>query len=218
MLPLVSTWTRMTSPHWPPFMLFGSVGQPSTRRYGLGSSAGRGYCACCARVTLPNVKIAATSNQSLVSSISTSPGQRVCNTIVLEKQQKTASVLVAHCLRLKHTSESDDGTTLIHHCFCLPDAERVVATAQNYRGEAVPVGTRTEPIEFSQLRFLTFVFGREGPMDAPLSTPPVSGREYFIEADVFGIESAASIRFQVVDTDNRALRTLTMWKASDSSD
>jgi len=55
-------------------------------------------------------------------------------------------------------------------------------------------------------------------MDAPLSTPPVAGREYFVEADMFGIESAASIRFQVVDTDNHLLQTLTMWKASDSSD
>src|SRR5215831_3700386 len=42
-LPLGSTWTRMTSPHFPPFMSFGSFGQPSTRRYGLGSSVGFGY-------------------------------------------------------------------------------------------------------------------------------------------------------------------------------
>ena len=94
----------------------------------------------------------------------------------------------------------------------------IIAQAQSYRGEAVPVVTRNNAIEFSRLRFLTFVFGREGPMDAPLSTPPVAGREYFVEADVFGIESAASIRFQVVDAGSRPLQTLTMWKASDSSD
>jgi len=93
-----------------------------------------------------------------------------------------------------------------------------LASAQSYRGEAVPVVARSNPIEFSRLRFLTFVFGREGPMDAPLSTAPVAGREYFVEADVFGIESAASIRFQVIDTGGRTLQTLTMWKASDSSD
>jgi len=68
------------------------------------------------------------------------------------------------------------------------------------------------------MRFLTFAFGREGPMDAPLRTPPVMGREYFVEADVFGIEGAASIRFELLDAAGRALQTLTMWKASDGSD
>src|SRR2546422_7789329 len=37
MLPLGSRSALINSPHWPPFMLLGSVGQPSTRRYGLGS-------------------------------------------------------------------------------------------------------------------------------------------------------------------------------------
>src|SRR5690242_8239736 len=38
----------MTSPHLPPFMLAGIVGQPCANRYGLGSSLGFGYlvCAC----------------------------------------------------------------------------------------------------------------------------------------------------------------------------
>jgi len=89
--------------------------------------------------------------------------------------------------------------------------------AQNYRGEAVPVAQRVDPIEFSRLRFLTFAFGREGPMDTPLPTPPVMGREYFVEADVFGIESAATIRFELLDAAGRPLQTLTMWKATDSS-
>ena len=74
-----------------------------------------------------------------------------------------------------------------------------VANAQNYRGEAIPVVQRIDPVEFTRLRFLTFAFGREGPMDAPLSTPPVAGREYFFEADIFGIESAATIRFELLD-------------------
>src|SRR5437773_1500221 len=90
-------------------------------------------------------------------------------------------------------------------------------TAQNYRGEAVPIVERASPVEFSRLRFLTFVFGREGPMDAPLRTPPVKGREYFVEADVFGIESVASIRFELVDGTGHSLQTLTMWKASAGS-
>ena len=68
--------------------------------------------------------------------------------------------------------------------FCLA-LGRSVTSAQNYRGEAVPVVERVDPVEFSRLRFLTFAFGREGPMDAPLPTPPVAGREYFVEADVF---------------------------------
>jgi hypothetical protein len=68
-----------------------------------------------------------------------------------------------------------------------------IALAQSYRGEALSVAQRAAPIEFSRLRFLTVAFGREGPMDTPLSTPPVMGREYFVEADLSGIESAASI-------------------------
>src|SRR5215831_4682214 len=48
MLPSRATCTRMTSPHRPPFMLLGRVGQPSTRRYGLGRSVGLGYEGCCA--------------------------------------------------------------------------------------------------------------------------------------------------------------------------
>jgi hypothetical protein len=89
--------------------------------------------------------------------------------------------------------------------------------AQNYRGEALPVAQRADPVEFSRLRFLTFAFGREGPMDAPLSTPPVMGREYFVEADVFGIESAANIRFELLGATGSTLQTLTMWKASDGA-
>jgi len=94
----------------------------------------------------------------------------------------------------------------------------VSANAQNYRGQAVPVTERQDPLEFSRLRFLTFAFGHEGPMDTPLSTPPVAGREYFVEADVFGIESAATIRFELVDAAGRSLQTVTMWKATDGSD
>jgi hypothetical protein len=91
------------------------------------------------------------------------------------------------------------------------------AQAQSYRGEALPLAQRAVPLEFSRLRFLTFAFGREGPMDAPLSTPPVMGREYFVEADLSGIESAESIRFELLDAAGRSLQTLAMWKASDSS-
>jgi len=90
--------------------------------------------------------------------------------------------------------------------------------AQNYRGEAVPVVERVDPIEFSRMRFLTFVFGHEGPMDMPLTTPPVAGREYFVEADVFGIETAANIRFELVDESGRPLQTPVMWKGADASD
>ena len=92
-----------------------------------------------------------------------------------------------------------------------------VAYAQDYRGQAVPVTRPADPVEFSRARFLTLVFGREGPMDAPLRTAPVSGREYFVEADVFGIESAASIRFELADAAGRALQPLTLWKATDAS-
>jgi hypothetical protein len=90
--------------------------------------------------------------------------------------------------------------------------------AQNYRGEAVPVIERVDPIELSRMRFLTFAFGHEGPMDTPLKTPPVAGREYFVEADVFGIEAAANIRFELVDASGRALQTPVIWKGSDGLD
>jgi hypothetical protein len=92
------------------------------------------------------------------------------------------------------------------------------ANAQNYRGQAVPVVQRVDPVELSRFRFLTFVFGREGPMDTPLQAAPVAGREYFVEADIFGIESAAAVRFELVDAAGRSLQTLTMWKANDGAD
>src|SRR5262245_14856277 len=57
MSPFSSTWTRMTSPHLPPFIVFGRLGQPSTRRYGFGSSVGLGYGVCCARAASPNTNI-----------------------------------------------------------------------------------------------------------------------------------------------------------------
>jgi hypothetical protein len=129
----------------------------------------------------------------------------------LEKSTHSADCINHYSL----TNFQFSSGTFLFICLAL---SAVVADAQSYRGEAVPVVARSNPIEFSRLRFLTFVFGREGPMDAPLSTTPVAGREYFVEADVFGIESAASIRFQVVDAGSRTLQTLTMWKASDSSD
>jgi hypothetical protein len=90
--------------------------------------------------------------------------------------------------------------------------------AQNYRGQAVPVTQRRDPVELSRFRFLTFVFGHEGPMDTPLQTPAVAGREYYVEADVFGIESVATIRFELVDVSGRSLHTITMWKAGDGAD
>jgi hypothetical protein len=90
--------------------------------------------------------------------------------------------------------------------------------AQSYRGEAVPVVVRANSIEFlDDLEFLTLAYGHGGPMYAPLDTPPVMGREYFIEVDIFGIESAASIRFELVDSEGRSLQTLTLWKSSDDS-
>ena len=68
-----------------------------------------------------------------------------------------------------------------------------VASAQTYQGEAIPVTQRVDPVEILQLRFLTFAFGREGPMDTPLATPPVAGNEYFFEADVFGIDQRSLV-------------------------
>src|SRR6266849_4746543 len=58
MLPSLATCTLMTSPQRPPFMLLGRVGQPSTRRYGLGSSVGLGYRVCWACAAAPNMAIA----------------------------------------------------------------------------------------------------------------------------------------------------------------
>jgi hypothetical protein len=93
-----------------------------------------------------------------------------------------------------------------------------IARAQSYSGEAIPVVQRVDSVEFSRLRFLTFAFGREGPMDVPLSTPPVAGREYFFEGGVFGIESVATIRFELLDATGRSLQTIAVWKDSDAYD
>jgi hypothetical protein len=93
-----------------------------------------------------------------------------------------------------------------------------VVNAQNYRGEAIPVVQRMDPVELSRARFLTFAFGHEGPMDTPLATPSVAGREYFFEADVFGIESVGTIRFELLDTTGRSLQLLNVWKETDASD
>src|SRR5262245_26524253 len=92
-----------------------------------------------------------------------------------------------------------------------------IVAAQSYRGEANTIVHRADPVEFLRIRFLTFAFGREGPMDAPAPMPPVGDREYFVEADIFGIESAATIRFEIVDINGRSLQTIAMWKQSDSS-
>ena len=90
--------------------------------------------------------------------------------------------------------------------------------AQTFRGTAVQIAGRAEPVELLRFRFLTFAFGHEGPMDTPLSTRPVNGRQYLVEADVSGIESAATIRFELVDTANRPLQTPAFWKTSDGAD
>jgi hypothetical protein len=91
------------------------------------------------------------------------------------------------------------------------------ASAQTYRGEAIPLVQRVDPVEFLRLRFLMLTFGREGPMDAPVSTPPVAGREYLVEADISGIESAATIRFELAELAGRPVQTVTMWKSSDGA-
>jgi hypothetical protein len=92
-----------------------------------------------------------------------------------------------------------------------------LAPAQDYRGDAVPVAERTDPIAFYRLRFLTFAFGHEGPMEMPLSTTPVTGHEYLVEADIFGIESVATLKFELVDVTGRPLQTLHLWKSSDGA-
>ena len=52
-------------------------------------------------------------------------------------------------------------------------------------------------------------------MEAPLRTAPIVGHEYFVEADVSGIESVANIRFELVDEMGRKFQTLNLWKAAD---
>lgn len=91
--------------------------------------------------------------------------------------------------------------------------------AQDYRGQVAPepAARSAAAVEFNRFRFLVFSFGREGPSDIPLRGTPVQGREYFAEADLSGIGAAASVRFEVTDTAGRTLRTLTMWKATDSA-
>ncbi len=89
--------------------------------------------------------------------------------------------------------------------------------SQTFAGQALPVAQRQDPPQLLRMRFLTLVFGREGPMDTALLTTPVMAREYFVEADLHGIESVASIRFQFIDGGGRELQSIPMWKSSDSS-
>src|SRR6266851_2027440 len=92
--------------------------------------------------------------------------------------------------------------------------------AQDYRGEAVPRNTaapRASSISFSRFRLQSFAFGREGPTNVALRAAPVAGREYFAEADVYGIEGVASLRFELTDAAGRTLQTLAFWKSTDSS-
>jgi hypothetical protein len=91
------------------------------------------------------------------------------------------------------------------------------AMSQIFAGEAIPVVQRTDPPQLLRFRFLALVFGREGPMDTALASAPVMGHEYLVEANLHGVESAASVRFQLIDMAGRELQTITMWKATDSS-
>src|SRR5262249_11723669 len=76
-LPSRATITRMTSPQRPPFISCGSVGQPSTRRYGLESSAGLGYEACCACAAADIARSNANTNPArLVHDIALLPERR----------------------------------------------------------------------------------------------------------------------------------------------
>jgi hypothetical protein len=93
----------------------------------------------------------------------------------LEKSTHSADCINHYSL----TNFQFSSGTFLFICLAL---SAVVADAQSYRGEAVPVVARSNPIEFSRLRFLTFVFGREGPMDAPLST--TGGATYTFTVDM----------------------------------
>jgi hypothetical protein len=94
----------------------------------------------------------------------------------------------------------------------------IAANAQSYRGQAEPIVGPRNPVEFSGFEFQTIVFGHEGPMPYEISGPPIAGREYLVEADIFGIDSAATIRFELIDASGGSARTLAMWKESDTSD
>src|SRR5262249_308961 len=90
----------------------------------------------------------------------TSPGQRVCNTIVLEKQQKNWRQVSSWHTSKEVRMKIGNRLLILHLLFIFLMLSGTLANAQSYRGEAVPVVARSNPIEFSRLRFLTFVFGR----------------------------------------------------------
>jgi len=96
----------------------------------------------------------------------------------------------------------------------------VALRGQDYRGEVIPstpARAIASDVAFSRFRFHSFAFGREGPTYAPLRAAPVQGRRYFVEADVFGIEGVADVRFELTDVSGRLLQTLILWKATDSA-
>jgi hypothetical protein len=104
---------------------------------------------------------------------------------------------------------------LLMACF-LP----VLAMSQDYRGTVrqVHTGRASSAIEFGECRLNSMVFAHEGPDYFPIKTPPVAGREYLVEAQIYAIEEVGDIRFELLDEAGRAVQTLAMWKTSDASD
>jgi hypothetical protein len=90
-------------------------------------------------------------------------------------------------------------------------------SGQDFRGEIAPSSSDGMPAAISLFRFQTLAFGREGPDYFPLKSTPVQGREYMAEVRVDGIETVASVRFELTDTSGRALQAVQFWKVTDSS-
>ena len=91
--------------------------------------------------------------------------------------------------------------------------------AQNYQGAVVPRDSTprsAKAIDFFVLEFQSQAWGREGPSLIAIETPPVKGREYFVEAEVSGIDAIASLRFDLTDEAGGSVTTPAMWKADDS--
>src|SRR3989442_9215980 len=101
MLPLGSISALINPPHCPPFMLLGSVGQPSTSRYELGSWVCLGYWLCWVCAATPNMAIA--ESTAMKVAVVRSEGIIIANTssaLAAHVAERASSSAVADVLEL----------------------------------------------------------------------------------------------------------------------
>ncbi|MDQ3667683.1 MAG: hypothetical protein M3410_14145 [Acidobacteriota bacterium] len=73
-------------------------------------------------------------------------------------------------------------------------------------------------IHFSSFAFLRSYLGREGPNFLGLEGEPSAGFDYLAKAELFGLESAATVKFEMVDARGRVIQPLGFSKSNNAVD